>query len=421
VVDKDIGFWDRHPFNAGVPIRKKDDMIFIGQQLPIDENNNIVGSGDVKKQAEFALSQFKGRVEAAGASMKDVIEVQSFHADARTIEPVLKIAKKFFPDSKPAWAAISSTGLARRECQVCFSGLGMVNAKIKDINPGLEWYNSPPWDVAVPCKVANDLMIFGQFVGRDEKGKIVAAGDPLQQSRFALGKMVECLNTAGGKTDNITDMVIYVKDHRGADDFGFAATQDFLVKDWIAGPRFGERYAGTSIVMKDCFHEDILIQFHAYGVLGDKRKIPLGKGVPYTFNYPGDIIMPAVKCGRYLFIAGQVCRDPGDTIVDPSGEGTSVNIKQQARYALWEMEKLLSFLGADMTSVVSITAYHKDTRDIKEVLEVAHEFWPNEKPAWTSVGCTGLYLRAMTIEIYGLAIIDDDIIEPWGKGLGYTG
>jgi enamine deaminase RidA (YjgF/YER057c/UK114 family) len=415
------GFWDRYPFNACAPVRREGDMIFIGQQLPIDEKNRIVGLGDVKKQAEYALSRFKEHLESAGGKMKDVVEVQSFHTDARTIEPVLKGAKTYFRESKPTWSAISTTGLARRECQVGFNGIAVVDAKTKDINPGLKWYETPPWDVAVPCKVANDLVIFGQFVARDAKGNIVGSNDLLQQSRFAIGKMVESLKMAGGKIENIADVVIYVKNHRGADDFWFAATQDFLVQDWVAGPRWGERYAGTSIVMKDCFHEEILGQIHAYGVLGDKRKIPLGKGVPYTFNYPTDNIVPAVKCGRYLFIAGQVCRDPGDTIYDPSGEGTSVNIKQQARYALWEMEKLLNFLGADMDCVKSITAYHKDTRDIKEVLEVAHEFWPNEKPAWTSVGCTGLYLRAMTIEIYGLAIIDDDILEPWGKGLGYTG
>jgi enamine deaminase RidA (YjgF/YER057c/UK114 family) len=44
---------------------------------------------------------------------------------------------------------------------------------------------------------------------------------------------------------------------------------------------------------------------------------------------------------------------------------------------------------------------------MKKVLELAHEFWPNEKPAWTSVGCSGLYLRSMIIEIYGIAIVED--------------
>jgi len=71
------------------------------------------------------------------------------------------------------------------------------------------------------------------------------------------------------------------------------------------------------------------------------------------------------------------------------------------------MEKLLGFIGADIDCVTSITPYHKDTRDMKKVLELAHEFWPNEKPAWTSVGCSGLYLRSMIIEIYGIAIVED--------------
>ena len=39
-------------------------------------------------------------------------------------------------------------------------------------------------------------------------------------------------------------------------------------------------------------------------------------------------------------------------------------------------------------------------------------------------GLPGVMAEEMVVfpgEIYGMAIIDDDIIEPWGKGLGYTG
>lgn len=208
-------FWNTYPFDAGVPVRKKDDHIFVGQQLPIDENNNIVGLGDIRKQAEYALSQFQDQIVASGGTMKDVVEVQSFHTDVRTIEPVLQLAKKYFPDCKPTWSAISSTGLARRECQVGFSGMAILNAETRKINPGLKWYDKPPWNVAVPCKIANDLIIIGQMTGMDEKGNVVGPGDPLQQARYALGKMVECMQMAGGTTDDFTDIVIYVKDHRG--------------------------------------------------------------------------------------------------------------------------------------------------------------------------------------------------------------
>ncbi|GAI82533.1 unnamed protein product, partial [marine sediment metagenome] len=64
-------------------------------------------------------------------------------------------------------------------------------------------------------------------------------------------------------------------------------------------------------------------------------------------------------------------------------------------------------------NVVSITAYHRDCRDMDQVLEVVHEFWRNEKPAWISVGQTGLHVRQMLIEIYGIAIVDEDIYQPY--------
>ena len=47
------------------------------------------------------------------------------------------------------------------------------------------------------------------------------------------------------------------------------------------------------------------------------------------------------------------------------------------------------------------------------VLEVAHEFWHHEKPAWISVGQTGLHVKQMQIEIYGIAIVDEDVYQPY--------
>ena len=100
-------------------------------------------------------------------------------------------------------------------------------------------------------------------------------------------------------------------------------------------------------------------------------------------------------------------------INDPTGELDIPGIKPQARFALYEMKQLMSFLGASMDNVVSITAYHKDCRDMNAVLEVAHEFWRHEKPAWTSVGQRGLHVKQMLIEIYGIAIVDEDIYQPY--------
>jgi len=412
-INPGLNWYNKWPRNVTCAAKKVEpDLVFIGGQLPVDSDDNIVGLGDVQEQARFALVKFKECVEQAGGSMDDVCEVWSYHTDARDIPAVLEVAKDFFKKSKPTWASVSTTGLYKRTARVAFSGTAVLNAKTKDINPGLEWYNKSPWDVAVPCKVANDLVFIGQMCGMDEKGNVVAPGDLLAQSRYACKKMIECIEEAGGTSENIVDIVIYCKDQRGHDTM-FVATQEFMIKDWKAMAKSRERYAGTSITQKDMFHPDILGQYHAYGVLGEKKQIPLGKWIPYCFKYPLDIIWPCIKIGRYIFIAGQVARDPKDEINDPTGELSIIGIKPQVRFALREMSQLMGFLGASMDNVVSITAYHRDCRDMDQVLEVVHEFWRNEKPAWISVGQTGLHVRQMLIEIYGIAIVDEDIYQPY--------
>ncbi|MCL5962529.1 MAG: Rid family hydrolase [Chloroflexi bacterium] len=410
---RQVNPFTKWPRNVGCAAKRVDDLIFVGGQLPLDADDNIVGLGNVQEQARYALTKFNESVVAAGGTMDDVCEVWCYVTDSRFIEPVLEVGKEFFKGSKPTWGTVATTGLYKKAIQVAFNGTAVVGGQKKDINPGLEWYGKGPWDVAVPCKVANDLVFIGQMTGMDEKGKVVAPGDLLSQSRFAMKKMVECVKEAGGSSENIADIMLYCRDQR-AQDTMFVATHDFMIKDPIAGPREGERYAGTSITQIGTFHPDLLGQYHAYAVLGDKKQIPLGKWIPYCFKYPLDIIWPAVKAGRYVFIAGQVMRDPKDTINDPSGELDIPGIKPQARFALYEMRQLLSFLGASVDNVATITAYHKDCRDMDQVLEVAHEFWHGNGPAWLSVGQTGLHVKQMLIEIYGIAIVDEDIYAPYG-------
>jgi len=416
-INPGLNWYNKWPRNVGCAAKKVEpDLVFVGGQLPLDADDNIVGLGDVQEQARFALTKFKECVELAGGSMKDVCEVWSYTTDPRHILAVLEVAKEFFKESKPTWCSLATTGFYKRAIQVAFNGTAVLKAKTKDINPGLEWYEKSPWgDIAVPCKVANDLVFIGQMCGMDGKGNVVAPGDLLAQSRYACKKMVECMELAGGSAENIMEVVCFFQDQR-AHDTMWAATQEFFIKDWRTLAKSAERFAGTSLAQKNLWHPDILGQYQARGVLGEKRQIPLGEwAAPYTYKYPADIVWPAIKVGRYVFIAGQVARDPKDTINDPTGELDVPGIKPQARYALSEMRALLRYLGASMDNVVSITAFHKDCHDMDAVLEVAHEFWRNERPAWFSVGQMGLQVPQMLIEILGMAIVDADIYLPWNE------
>ena len=62
--------------------------------------------------------------------------------------------------------------------------------------------------------------------------------------------------------------------------------------------------------------------------------------------------------------------------------------------------------GAGLDDIVEIVSFHKDPRAWETVMGVGHElFQPGRGPAWTPVGCTGLYLEGYLHEIYAIAVV----------------
>lgn len=65
----------------------------------------------------WAFQQLQAHLETAGATLEDVVELQSFHvardhAEFRErIAPVLKVHAEFFRDRYPAWTAVGTTAL----------------------------------------------------------------------------------------------------------------------------------------------------------------------------------------------------------------------------------------------------------------------------------------------------------------------
>ena len=56
--------------------------------------------------------------------------------------------------------------------------------------------------------------------------------------------------------------------------------------------------------------------------------------------------------------------------------------------------------------VVEVTSFHKDSRAWETVMEVGREYFdPDNGPAWTPVGVTGLWNPGYLHEIYALAVV----------------
>ncbi len=90
-------------------------MIFISGQVAWDENQQIVGENDLAKQTQQALDNLKIALEAAGATLENVVMLRIYKVnyqkeDGAIISQLLKT--RFGTDNPPASTWLSVLGLA---------------------------------------------------------------------------------------------------------------------------------------------------------------------------------------------------------------------------------------------------------------------------------------------------------------------
>ncbi|WP_322058371.1 RidA family protein [Paraburkholderia sp. J63] len=105
--------YDRLHFSAATRVG---DMIWVSGQVGFDRATNTPGEG-MESQARLAFENLKYVLEAAGASMADIVEIMTFHLDMRgaDIQEFVKVKDEYLPNRYPSWTGVGVTQLARPE------------------------------------------------------------------------------------------------------------------------------------------------------------------------------------------------------------------------------------------------------------------------------------------------------------------
>jgi 2-iminobutanoate/2-iminopropanoate deaminase len=93
------------PFSPGI---KYGALIFTSGQVPYDNQGNLVGKGDIKKQTEQTLLNIEAVLKAGGATLNDVLKVNIFMRDPSQFSEMNEVYKKFFKGRFPARTTVQS-------------------------------------------------------------------------------------------------------------------------------------------------------------------------------------------------------------------------------------------------------------------------------------------------------------------------
>lgn len=118
---------------------------------------------------------------------------------------------------------------------------------------------------------------------------------------------------------------------------------------------------------------------------------------------------PHVKvAGGFAFVSGTSSRRPDNTIAGASVDAmgtTSLDIREQTRAVLRNIDGILAAVGASLADVVQVTTYLVNMNDFGGYNEVYGEFFDEGGPARTTVAVHQLPHPHLLIEIQAVALI----------------
>jgi len=107
---------------------------------------------------------------------------------------------------------------------------------------------------------------------------------------------------------------------------------------------------------------------------------------------PGGPYSPAIVSGGFVFVAGQVGRNPAN------GQLAGDSLESQTRQTLTNIGTLLRAAGCDFKDVVKTTAYITKPEFFQRFNTVYQEFFPEPRPARSTVVCA-LVAQDLLVEV----------------------
>ena len=100
------------PYALGM---KVDNYLWLAGQTAVGDDDEPVGLGDPKAQAEAIFRRIGILLQEAGATPQDVVFIRTFTTDMRYQPMIREVRAKFFAGHRPASTSVQVVALARPE------------------------------------------------------------------------------------------------------------------------------------------------------------------------------------------------------------------------------------------------------------------------------------------------------------------
>ena len=101
-------------------------QIFVAGQTPRDRDGNCVGKGDMRAQIEQVGENIKAALEAAGATLADIVKTTTYVTDMDAYFKHQDMRMRYFADALPTSTTVQVARLSRPEFMVEIEAFAIV-------------------------------------------------------------------------------------------------------------------------------------------------------------------------------------------------------------------------------------------------------------------------------------------------------
>lgn len=105
----------------------KEELIFVSGQVARNEKGEVVGKGDIKAQTVQVLENMKAVLEAAGATMDDVLKVNVYVKDMTHLSEIHEVRSRYWKDNYPASTLIAVKGFVHEDFLIEMEAIAAVS------------------------------------------------------------------------------------------------------------------------------------------------------------------------------------------------------------------------------------------------------------------------------------------------------
>jgi reactive intermediate/imine deaminase len=114
-------------FSSGVKV-PAGQLIFVSGQVARNAAGETIGTGDIRAQTRQALDNVKAVLEAAGATMDDIVKVTVFVTDVTHLAAIHEVRAAYFTRDYPASTLVEVKGLVSPDLMIEIEAIAVTSA-----------------------------------------------------------------------------------------------------------------------------------------------------------------------------------------------------------------------------------------------------------------------------------------------------